>query len=191
MLFCAGADLSTGARTFDREARADRPQVPNGPDGKPDLSHENARDGGGRMTLRIFDCTTFLHPEPSGRVRVENGRKPYDAGHIPGAGLLDLQAELSDTASKLRFTMPEPQILAGIAAAEKREQELLTPSVLTELIAPGDDVAHRWDAAAVSTKREVARLLFSADVLGELRLSRAPVRGRRCPVEQRLHWWKP
>src|ERR1043165_8752195 len=54
--FCAGADLSTGARTFDREARPDRPPVPNGPDGKPDLSHDNARDGGGRMTLRLFNC---------------------------------------------------------------------------------------------------------------------------------------
>src|SRR3982074_1102164 len=40
--FCAGADLSRGAATFDREARADRPPVPNGPDGKPDLSHDNA-----------------------------------------------------------------------------------------------------------------------------------------------------
>ena len=54
--FCAGADLSTGTKTFDRAARADRPQVPDGPDGKPDLTHENARDGGGRMTLRIFQC---------------------------------------------------------------------------------------------------------------------------------------
>ena len=54
--FCAGADLSTGGGTFDREARADRPPVPNGPDGKPDLSHDNARDGGGRITLRIFNC---------------------------------------------------------------------------------------------------------------------------------------
>jgi enoyl-CoA hydratase/carnithine racemase len=54
--FCAGADLSGGGRTFDREARADRPQVPDGADGKPDLSHENARDGGGRITLRIFNC---------------------------------------------------------------------------------------------------------------------------------------
>jgi enoyl-CoA hydratase/carnithine racemase len=54
--FCAGADLSTGGRTFDREARKDRPPVPNGPDGKPDLSHDAARDGGGRMTLRIFNC---------------------------------------------------------------------------------------------------------------------------------------
>jgi enoyl-CoA hydratase/carnithine racemase len=54
--FCAGADLSLGKATFDREARADRKPVPNGPDGKPDLSHDSARDGGGRITLRIFNC---------------------------------------------------------------------------------------------------------------------------------------
>src|SRR4029077_14769087 len=54
--FCAGADLSGWGGTFDRAARPDRPAVPNGPDGKPDLSHENARDGGGRITLRIFNC---------------------------------------------------------------------------------------------------------------------------------------
>jgi enoyl-CoA hydratase/carnithine racemase len=54
--FCAGADLSLGKATFDRAARADRPPVPDGPDGKPDLSHDNARDGGGRLTLRIFNC---------------------------------------------------------------------------------------------------------------------------------------
>ena len=54
--FCAGADLSLGGGTFDRAARADRPPVPNGPDGKPDLSHDSARDGGGRMTLRMFNC---------------------------------------------------------------------------------------------------------------------------------------
>jgi enoyl-CoA hydratase/carnithine racemase len=54
--FCAGADLSGGGRTFDRAARADRPPIPNGPDGKPDLSHDSARDGGGRITLRIFAC---------------------------------------------------------------------------------------------------------------------------------------
>jgi enoyl-CoA hydratase/carnithine racemase len=54
--FCAGADLSAGAETFDRAARADRPQVPLAPDGRPDLSHDAARDGGGRVTLRIFSC---------------------------------------------------------------------------------------------------------------------------------------
>ena len=54
--FCAGADLSMGGGTFDREARKDRPAVPHGPDGKPDLTHDSARDGGGRMTLRVFSC---------------------------------------------------------------------------------------------------------------------------------------
>src|SRR3954452_23122501 len=52
--FCAGADLSTGSGTFDREARKDRAPVPNGPDGKPDLAHDAARDGGGPIPPRIF-----------------------------------------------------------------------------------------------------------------------------------------
>jgi site-specific DNA recombinase len=85
----------------------------------------------------------------------------------------------------------EPPILADIADAEKREEELLTPSVLTALITPGVDVAQRWAEAHVSTKREVARLLFSPSLLGELRLLRSPIRGHRCPIEQRLEWWKP
>jgi enoyl-CoA hydratase/carnithine racemase len=41
--FCAGADLSAGAKTFDRAARGDE---------RPDEPH---RDGGGLVTLRIYD----------------------------------------------------------------------------------------------------------------------------------------
>ena len=41
--FCAGADLSAGGNTFNAEARDDRE----------DGLH---RDGGGRVTLRIFEC---------------------------------------------------------------------------------------------------------------------------------------
>jgi enoyl-CoA hydratase/carnithine racemase len=40
--FCAGADLSAGGATFNAEARPDRPKGLN-------------RDGGGLLTLRIFD----------------------------------------------------------------------------------------------------------------------------------------
>ncbi len=47
--FCAGADLSEGAKTFDYEARADSGEV--GRAEKVDIQ----RDGGGRVTLRIFD----------------------------------------------------------------------------------------------------------------------------------------
>ena len=41
--FCAGADLSAGGKTFNADARDD----------KADGGH---RDGGGRLTLRIFEC---------------------------------------------------------------------------------------------------------------------------------------
>jgi enoyl-CoA hydratase/carnithine racemase len=44
--FCAGADLSAGDNTFDYATHGS----------KPDMSHPDARDGGGRVTLRIFNC---------------------------------------------------------------------------------------------------------------------------------------
>jgi enoyl-CoA hydratase/carnithine racemase len=54
--FCAGADLSAGANTFDA-TRPDRPERATAirPDGSVDWSDENVRDGGGRLTLRIFE----------------------------------------------------------------------------------------------------------------------------------------
>lgn len=52
--FCAGADLSSGADTFDRDAK--RGPMKKSADGSVDYSDENMRDGGGRVTLRIFKC---------------------------------------------------------------------------------------------------------------------------------------
>ncbi len=46
--FCAGADLSSGAQTFDYEARGTAQSV--------DYSDPSLRDGGGQLTLRIFEC---------------------------------------------------------------------------------------------------------------------------------------
>jgi enoyl-CoA hydratase/carnithine racemase len=53
--FCAGADLSAGAKTFDYDKRTDRPEKGGG---EKTLTYEmeEARDGGGRLTLRIFEC---------------------------------------------------------------------------------------------------------------------------------------
>jgi enoyl-CoA hydratase/carnithine racemase len=104
--FCAGADLSTGAKTFDREARPDRPQVPNGPDGQPDLSHENARDGGGRMTLRIFNC-----------------RKPVIAavnGPAVGIGvtmLLPMDTRIASTEARFGFVFSQRGIVPEAASS--------------------------------------------------------------------------
>jgi enoyl-CoA hydratase/carnithine racemase len=56
--FCAGADLSAGASTFDATQRADRPERNAGTPDSPDFnwSDERVRDGGGRLTLEIFEC---------------------------------------------------------------------------------------------------------------------------------------
>ncbi|MGD0118853.1 MAG: crotonase/enoyl-CoA hydratase family protein [Candidatus Binatus sp.] len=55
--FCAGADLSAGPRTFD-STREDRPERRSAirADGTVNWSDEAVRDGGGRLTLRIFEC---------------------------------------------------------------------------------------------------------------------------------------
>ena len=57
--FCAGADLSQGAKTFDFANRTDRPDkqgTPERADGGIDYSHDSVRDGGGRVSLRIYEC---------------------------------------------------------------------------------------------------------------------------------------
>jgi thiosulfate/3-mercaptopyruvate sulfurtransferase len=55
----------------------------------------------------VLECTVHLQPaDVPGGFRVESGRGTWAQGHIPGAGFVDLQDELSDRASKLRFMMP-------------------------------------------------------------------------------------
>ena len=63
----------------------------------------------GRADLRVFDCTTYLEPTAEGSnepYNVVSGRQTFEAGHIPGADFLDLQAEFSDRNTHLRFMMP-------------------------------------------------------------------------------------
>jgi enoyl-CoA hydratase/carnithine racemase len=155
--FCAGADLSGGSGTFDREARKDRPQVPNGPDGKPDLSHENARDGGGRITLRIFDC-----------------RKPVIAavnGPAVGIGvtmLLPMDVRIASTDARFGFVFSQRGIvpeaasswflprIVGIAQALDwcysgrvfGADEVLSGGLVSRVVAPGE---------LIETARAIAR----------------------------------
>lgn len=67
----------------------------------------------GDPNLRVYDCTTYLVPDPATTFRAESGRPKWVEGHIPGSDYLDLQGELSDTSSKLRFTMPSTEQFAG------------------------------------------------------------------------------
>ncbi|MDH5736870.1 MAG: sulfurtransferase [Gammaproteobacteria bacterium] len=59
--------------------------------------------------LRIFDCTTYLLPDPKTTYKIASGEANYHQGHIPGSAFLDLQTVLSDQQSHLRFTLPEQQ----------------------------------------------------------------------------------
>ncbi len=54
--FCAGADLSAGAATFDATSNPERAARNAGPVGTVDWSDDRVRDGGGRLTLAIFEC---------------------------------------------------------------------------------------------------------------------------------------
>jgi thiosulfate/3-mercaptopyruvate sulfurtransferase len=63
--------------------------------------------------LRVFDCTTYLDPDPVTVYAARSGRPDWEQGHIPGSDHLDLQGELSDVSSPLRFTMPAPEQFAA------------------------------------------------------------------------------
>ena len=63
--------------------------------------------------VRVLEVMLYLHPaEVPGGYRVESGRATWAEGHIPGAGYIDLQEELSDRTSRLRFMMPPAQQFA-------------------------------------------------------------------------------
>lgn len=51
--YCAGADLSAGAATFDYDKHADGDSPVNS-DGSVNWAHPLVRDGGGQLTMRIF-----------------------------------------------------------------------------------------------------------------------------------------
>jgi thiosulfate/3-mercaptopyruvate sulfurtransferase len=71
----------------------------------------------GDPDLRIFECTTYLRPAaPDAGVpyHPEAGRAEYEAGHIPGAGFLDLPDELSRKDAAVSFMMLPPAQFAAV-----------------------------------------------------------------------------
>ena len=70
--------------------------------------------------VRVFDCTTYLRPRTDGQPGYvsKSGRANYEKGHLPGAAYLDLAGELSDTSSKLRYTLPPLETLTRAFAAK-------------------------------------------------------------------------
>ena len=74
----------------------------------------------GAPALRIVDCTTWLKPAEPGDdapYRVVPGRTEYDAAHIPGAVFLDIQGQISDQDTRLKFMAPSPERFADAMGA--------------------------------------------------------------------------
>ena len=90
----------------------------------------------GDPALRIFDCTTHLDPDPVAVFKVRSARPDWEGGHIPGSDHLDLQGELSDRSSPLRFTMPSAE---QFAEAMSRRDAARGAALMAEHIAQGRD----------------------------------------------------
>ena len=74
----------------------------------------------GSPELRIVDCTTWLKPAEPGDdapYRVVPGRAEYDAEHIPGAVFLDIQGQISDPDTRLKFMAPSAKRFADAMGA--------------------------------------------------------------------------
>ncbi len=67
----------------------------------------------GDQSLRVFDCTTHLIPDPKITYQVVPGRADFEKGHIPGAQFVDLQDDLSDKSHRLRFMLPPAEAFAA------------------------------------------------------------------------------
>lgn len=67
--------------------------------------------------LRLFDVTQHLRPTADGRLGVHSARGDHAAAHIPGATYIDLQQDLSDTGSPLRFTLLGVSVLEAAFSA--------------------------------------------------------------------------
>jgi site-specific DNA recombinase len=97
--------------------------------------------------------------------------------------LSELAAAVGDkSVSVAMAAKAEPPLLADEQRLAKRERELMLPSALASFVGPEDEVRARWKAAPLSAQREVARLLFSPALLGELRVG-PDVRGSWCRHE--------
>ncbi len=66
----------------------------------------------------LLDGTTHLMPPPPTPYNVVSGRADFEAGHIPGAQFVDIDAELSDPAQApgLHFMLPSPEHFAAAMA---------------------------------------------------------------------------
>jgi site-specific DNA recombinase len=71
----------------------------------------------------------------------------------------------------------EPALAERVTALEAQEADLTIPPGLQPFLNPAEDAATAWRNAPMSARRELARLLLTPELLGELRLLKPPTKG--------------
>ena len=85
----------------------------------------------------------------------------------------EIAAALADGSLPVATGSQAAQAVEGtIKELEARERDLITPSILTDLIPPGADVASGWALATLEARRELCRMLFAPDRMGMLLLGK-------------------
>ncbi|MEU1474558.1 recombinase family protein [Streptomyces sp. NPDC005760] len=80
---------------------------------------------------------------------------------------------------------------AEVKQLEQRERELTLPPAVTRWITPGQDVWDDWEAAPITARRELVRVVLSERGLGKLHILPAPSRGPNQRIVERLDFRGP
>ncbi len=168
--FCAGADLSAGAKTFELAERKDRKQPKATADGKPDYSDEAIRDGGGRLTLRIFES---LKPV----IAAING----PAVGIGATMTTAMDIRLASSAARMGFVFSRRGIVME-AASSWFLPRIVGPAQALEWCYTG----RVFDAQEALAGRLVSKVLAPEDLLAEARKLAREIVDNTAPVSVAL-----
>lgn len=168
--FCAGADLSAGAKTFELSERKDKPQPRGGAKGEVDYSDAAIRDSGGRVTLRIFRS---LKPV----IAAING----PAVGIGATMTAAMDIRLASSAARIGFVFGRRGIVME-AASSWFLPRIVGPAQALEWCYTG----RVFDAAEALNGRFVSKVLPPEDLLSHARELAREIAGNVAPVSNAL-----
>jgi site-specific DNA recombinase len=138
----------------------------------------------------------FMADETNVTALAQPGADPDEIAKVR-AELSEVTKELADlrTAGRARklsvatVLAIEPGLVEQVADLEERERALTAPPEVVEFQKRGRNAAERWAGSDMAARRALLRLILAPGHLGEVRVTRRPVRSNQyVPAEQRVIW---